>query len=95
MVKFYQFFRKVSLQIHFGYGAARIRNYFFRIRTLGPTKKFRMRSDPDPQHWNKGRSNRNCKVDWSLKEAYGMTYYVALFMFNCFIVRKNLTKATL
>jgi hypothetical protein len=51
-------------------------------------------SDPTgfgPTTLEQGRSNRNCKVDWSLKEAYGKTYYVALFIFNCFIVRKTTT----
>jgi hypothetical protein len=52
MLKFYQFFRKVLLQIYFGSGAAQIWNDFFQIlfpiRTL---LKVWIRPDPDPQHW--------------------------------------------
>jgi hypothetical protein len=46
IAKFYQFFRVVLLQIYFGFGAARIRNVFFRIRILRNVS-FR----PDPQRW--------------------------------------------
>jgi hypothetical protein len=46
---FYQFFRIVLLQIHFGSGAARIRNEFFRIRIqISILLKV---SDPNPQHF--------------------------------------------
>ncbi len=48
-VIFYQFSRVALLQIHFGSGAARIRNDFFRIH-IRIRIKVRIRPDPDPQH---------------------------------------------
>jgi hypothetical protein len=47
--KFYQFSRVILLRIHFGSGAIRIRNYFFRIRILKVLDPV-----PDPQRCSEG-----------------------------------------